>query len=156
MLQKIISGGQTGADQAGLQVGLRLGIPTGGWAPARFMTEQGPRPELLRDTFGLTELIGGNYRDRTIQNIKDADLTIVFDEVGSVGSQLTFTQAELMHKPVLKNPSAQLIRNWLAQDPTIAILNVAGNRASVSPGIHARVYDILFEALSPAKAEEAS
>ncbi|MFO7971456.1 MAG: putative molybdenum carrier protein [Desulfobacterales bacterium] len=33
MLTKIISGGQTGADQAALDAAIELGIPHGGWIP---------------------------------------------------------------------------------------------------------------------------
>jgi hypothetical protein len=33
MIKKIISGGQTGADQAGLDVAVELNIPHGGWIP---------------------------------------------------------------------------------------------------------------------------
>jgi len=33
MIQKIISGGQTGADQAALDVAIKLDIPHGGWIP---------------------------------------------------------------------------------------------------------------------------
>jgi hypothetical protein len=31
MIKKIISGGQTGADRAALDVAIELGIPNGGW-----------------------------------------------------------------------------------------------------------------------------
>ncbi len=54
-LREIISGGQTGADQAGLYVGKMLGLKTGGVAPPHFMTHEGPNPELLRDEYGLVE-----------------------------------------------------------------------------------------------------
>jgi len=33
MIKKIISGGQTGADRAALDVAIKLGIPHGGWIP---------------------------------------------------------------------------------------------------------------------------
>ena len=46
MIKKIISGGQTGADQIGLEVALSLGIPTGGTAPKGFITETGPNYKL--------------------------------------------------------------------------------------------------------------
>lgn len=32
-ITKIISGGQTGADRAGLDAAIALGIPHGGWCP---------------------------------------------------------------------------------------------------------------------------
>jgi ribosomal protein L33 len=41
MLKKIISGGQTGADQAALDVAINLGIPHGGWIPKGRKTEKG-------------------------------------------------------------------------------------------------------------------
>ena len=33
MLKKILSGGQTGVDRAALEVGLALGLISGGWRP---------------------------------------------------------------------------------------------------------------------------
>ena len=45
MLEKIVTGGQTGADQAGWRAAGACGIPTGGWMPKGFLTEDGPRPE---------------------------------------------------------------------------------------------------------------
>lgn len=54
MLTKIISGGQTGADEGGLEGARLLGIPTGGTAPKGYRTENGPNLT-LRDTYGLVE-----------------------------------------------------------------------------------------------------
>ena len=39
MLSRIISGGQTGADEGGLMAAALLGIPTGGWMPRGFLRE---------------------------------------------------------------------------------------------------------------------
>jgi len=39
--EKVISGGQTGADQAGLVAAARFAIPTGGWMPHGFETAEG-------------------------------------------------------------------------------------------------------------------
>jgi hypothetical protein len=46
MLTKIISGGQTGSDQGGLEAGQKLGLETGGWIPKGWLTEIGANPEL--------------------------------------------------------------------------------------------------------------
>ena len=46
MIGKIISGGQTGVDQAALRAAKACGIPTGGWAPKGWRTEDGPAPWL--------------------------------------------------------------------------------------------------------------
>jgi hypothetical protein len=45
MLKKIISGGQTGADVAGLDVAIKHGIPHGGAIPKGRLTENGTLPE---------------------------------------------------------------------------------------------------------------
>ena len=45
MLKKIISGGQTGADRAALDVALKLHIPHDGWAPKGRIAEGGPLPD---------------------------------------------------------------------------------------------------------------
>ena len=46
-LQKIISGGQTGADRGGLEAAEALGIETGGTVPLGFWTTDGKCPELV-------------------------------------------------------------------------------------------------------------
>ena len=45
MIEKIISGGQTGADRAALDVAIELGIPHGGWIPKGRKTEDGRLPD---------------------------------------------------------------------------------------------------------------
>ena len=61
MLKKIISGGQTGADQAGLDVAIKFNIPHGGWIPKGRLTEEGP----LSQRYRMTEMKTANYRART-------------------------------------------------------------------------------------------
>jgi hypothetical protein len=41
MIEKIISGGQTGADRAALDVATKLSIPHGGWIPKSRKAEDG-------------------------------------------------------------------------------------------------------------------
>src|SRR5262249_6057013 len=41
MIGKVISGGQTGVDQVALRAAKACGIPTGGWAPKGWRTEDG-------------------------------------------------------------------------------------------------------------------
>ncbi|MFZ8324119.1 YpsA SLOG family protein, partial [Staphylococcus aureus] len=40
-LKKVISGGQTGADQAGLRAGKAAGLETGGMVPKGCLTDDG-------------------------------------------------------------------------------------------------------------------
>jgi hypothetical protein len=144
-LQKIISGGQTGADIAGLKFAREIGIVTGGSAPRGYFTELGSLPE-LRTIYGLIE-IRGNYDDRTIQNVKDADGTVIFAEKMSDGSVLTIQMCINENKPFLVNPYPKDFIEWL-ETYNIKILNVAGNRESVSPGIEIRVIDFLRSAIN--------
>lgn len=77
---KIISGGQTGIDRLGLEVGKELGLETGGTTTPGYYTENG-RDESLKD-FGVTEispeLQAGRkgrefYLPRTEQNVLNSD-----------------------------------------------------------------------------------
>ena len=45
MIEKIISGGQTGADRAALDFALKFFKPHGGWIPKGRITEDGPLPD---------------------------------------------------------------------------------------------------------------
>jgi hypothetical protein len=131
-LDLIISGGQTGADQGGLRAARRRGIPTGGWAPAGFLTENGPEPSLA-DEFGLQECDGG-YDERTVLNAEWGDGTVIFArDLESNGSRLTLMALEEAGKPYLLNPAPKA-------------LNVAGNRESLAPGIGNEVEAVVFEA----------
>ena len=90
MLKKIISGGQTGADQGGLEAAVALDLESGGTAPWNYMTENGPQMVMLQ-TYGL---VAGKYDSRTYpkrteQNVKDADATVIFGDVNERGSGLT-------------------------------------------------------------------
>lgn len=143
-LTTVISGGQTGADQAGLHAALYRGLATGGTAPKGFRTERGPEPD-LGATFGLVEHWSAEYRPRTEQNIKDADGTVIFGVLTSNGSRLTWQLCAKHNKPCVTNPNPEFLREWLTIHE-IRTLNVAGNRASVNPGIFAHVTAVLLEA----------
>ena len=94
---KIISGGQTGADRAGLDAALRCGLETGGQAPSGYWTEVGPDPSLAQ--LGLTA--GGSVAARTIANVAAAEATIVFMTHASPGSDLTIAAARARRRPLL-------------------------------------------------------
>src|SRR5262245_56718099 len=107
----IISGGQTGADRAGLEVGRSLGLKTGGWAPGGLLTENGPDQSL--EAFGLREHSLPGYPPRTRQNVCDSDLTVIFGEADSPGSALTKRLCLAYGKPFLVNPSGRELRERL-------------------------------------------
>lgn len=148
MIEKIISGGQTGADQGGLEAGKELGLETGGTAPQRYMTELGTSLK-LRDIYGLTE---GSYDPRTYpkrtrQNVEDSDGTLLVGDINSPGSRLTARYCEDLNKPIIINPGIPFVfLRWL-RDWNIKILNVAGNRESKQPGIQAMTKTFLVVTL---------
>ena len=158
MIRKIISGGQTGADQGGLEAARELGLEMGGTAPQRFMTELGTALR-LRDVYGLTE--GGYdtrvYPKRTRQNVEDSDGTVIFGDFYSPGAKLAHEYCHRALKPLYRvcredNPifEKQDFLSWLKKY-NIQTLNVAGNRESKNPGIQERVRAFLVQALKEAR-----
>lgn len=150
-LIKIISGGQTGADQAGLEAAVILNIQTGGFCPLGFLTEDGNNFSLKK--FNLIEIQTTNYDERTIKNVLSSDGTVIFcktkanGEIIGDGTKFTFELAIKYSKPVIVNPSIKKFLNWLEQN-NIKILNVAGNRESQYPGIYKKTKSFLIKALT--------
>lgn len=150
----IISGGQTGVDQAALAVATDLGFPTGGTAPLGYRTDDGPMPELLRDVYGLQECAFYGYRPRTILNVLRADLTVWFGDPGSPWGWLTIGTAQQQHKPLLINPTVDVLLHRIGS-LHVQILNVAGNRKRTNPGASAQATLILGAVLSALRDGEA-
>lgn len=142
---KIISGGQTGADQGGLFAGEAIGLETGGWVPKGCRTEVGPYPELVT-RFGCREHESPDWGPRTEANIIDSDGTVIFGDVRSPGSRLTIRLCKQHRKPRLENPTIEEFVVWLASF-RIGTLNVAGNRESKMPGIQQQVKEFLVQAI---------
>ena len=152
MIERLISGGQTGADQAGLAVAKCLGIPTGGYAPKGWLTEAGPCPD-LGASYGLKEADTAAYPERTERNVLASNGTVVFGDDRSRGSMLTARLCGRHGRPCLMVPlhsdpveAADKLRAWIAGH-RVKTLNVAGNRASQAPDIVAFVTTLLERAL---------
>jgi hypothetical protein len=141
---KIISGGQTGADRGALEIAKKMGFETGGTAPKNFMTEDGPDLTLI--DFGLVEYGVAGYPPRTRKNVAESDGTVIFEEVVSRGSRLTENLCISFKKPYKINPSVEDLVKFITSRK-IGVLNVAGNRESVSPGINLHVQTILEKVL---------
>lgn len=144
MLTKIISGGQTGADQGGLVAAKQLGLQTGGTAPKGFRTDTGPNRELAN--YGLVEHSNSSYKPRTIENVRNSDGTVWFGNVNSPGARLTISTCVKLKKPCIINPSKLQLIDWIDKK-FIKTLNVAGNRENSNPGIYERVIFFLTHVL---------
>ena len=136
IVEKIISGGQTGADRAGLDAAMELGLPVGGACPKGRKAEDGPIPVC----YPLTELSSSSYAVRTERNVTDSDGTLILN-IGTLsgGTAKTIEYARRHGKPHLvvqldcaATPDAVLA--WLEQN-RIKTLNIAGPRESKHHGI---------------------
>ena len=132
-MRRIVSGGQTGADQGALDAAMTLGIPCGGWCPRGRRSESGPIP----DIYPMRETPRAAYPQRTAWNIRDSDGTLVLTRgVPKGGTALTVTLARRAGKPVLVvDPGEDFpegVAEWLASEG-IRTLNVAGPRESEAP-----------------------
>jgi hypothetical protein len=151
-VEKIVSGGQTGADRAALDFALANDLAVGGWVPRGRLAEDGAISERYP---GLVETESSDPAVRTARNVRDSDATLVLSHGQlSGGSLLAFQEASRTGKPVLhldlarisRATAAGLLREWLAAvRPTT--LNVAGPRASDDPAIAAATTELLGASL---------
>lgn len=147
MIKKIISGGQTGADQAGLDAAIEMGIPHGGWIPKGKRTEKG----ILPKKYKLIEMNSKSYPKRTEKNVLDSDGTLICTH-GKLtgGSKLTKTVADKHGRPCLHIDLDETINfkvpaeiiSWIMENK-IETLNVAGSRASKDPKVYKKVVKII-------------
>jgi hypothetical protein len=154
---KVVSGGQTGVDLAGLWAAKVAGLETGGMAPRDWRTTTGAQPG-LGYFFGLQESTS-SYYGRTIQNVEESDLTIIIAQnMNSSGTKLTMKAIEKSEKlSYLINPRdhkhptqlypnvpiwdyvASDVSSWLIMQASKLnrplIINIAGNSEISAPGI---------------------
>ena len=144
---KILSGGQTGVDRGALDAALEQGAPCGEWCPEGRLAEDGTIP----DRYPVQELKAGGYRQRTLQNIRDGDGTlIIYFGRPSGGTEETLYFCIKKGKPyqlidaqeVSPARVVALILGFIAEF-RIATLNVAGPRASKEPRAHDYAFGVI-------------
>ena len=149
LIRKIVSGGQTGADRAALDVAIRHNFPHQGWCPGGRKAEDGPLPP----SYNLVETPSGSYLQRTRWNARDSDGTVIFTLAPDLtgGSRKTLQFAEQYGKPCLhlsreRDPSPVISLWKFIHEHRIEELNVAGSRGSKEPDLYAWVTDVLENA----------
>ncbi len=161
MLDLVISGGQTGADIAGLRAAKDASIPTACLMPCGFRTLDGPKPEYVQ-LYNARQHKSSAYSPRTDENVLRADGTIrLATDFGSAGERCTWN-AIVKHRKayfdvpfILENSTlmAELVPDtvrpidvvqWI-REKKIRTLNVAGNSERTQPGIEAAVYKFLSD-----------
>lgn len=152
MIEKVVSGGQTGADRMGLDWAIWHDIAHGGWCPKFRKAEDGKIPE----QYQLTETPKSDYVQRTEWNVRDSDGTLIFSlgDKLSRGSAKTAFFCEKHKKPCLHvHPglSYELAREVLrfVEDNKIKVLNIAGTRSSKEPYVGKFVKQVLELAFFP-------
>ena len=152
-LERIISGGQTGADRGALDAAIALGIPHGGRCPRGRRAEDGEIPAC----YALEESASEDYKVRTRENVESADGTLILSRgTLSGGSLLTAQLAEQLGKPLLivdlgsaaprLAAEADELDAWLLRHG-VRTLNVAGPRESEAEGIGEQARAFLAAAL---------
>jgi len=155
MIEKIVSGAQTGADRGALDVAIRHGFPHGGWCPKGRKAED----RIIGLQYNLIETPTDNYLQRTEWNVRDTGGTVVFtlSETVSGGSLRTIEFCKKHKKPAAhisrsaKYKPADALPRFVAEQK-IKVLNVAGPRESKEPGVGLWGYQVLEDAFFWGKA----
>jgi len=136
---RVVSGGQTGVDRAALDAARGLGVPCGGWCPRGRLAEDGT----IDPGYPLRETPSGDYDQRTLWNVRDAEATLVL-HVGKMTGGTAYTAAcaremgrELLAVDLTSDPDAAEVAAWVGRH-RMTTLNVAGPRESGSPGVYDR------------------
>ncbi len=146
-IERIVSGGQTGADRAALDWARQHGVPHSGWCPKGRLAADGPLPA----HYQLQETESAGYRQRTRLNVRDSDATLILNTgVLDGGTLQTLRFARTLGKPHLViqldeltlDEAAKQVRVWLGEG-RFSALNVAGPREEKRPGIYASVIALL-------------
>ena len=140
-IEKVISGGQTGVDQAALDFAIRHGISHGGKCPKGRLSENGRIP----DRYQLVEVPAPTYPPRTEANVLESDATVIFS-VGSINDEAgCLLTASLCKKHGKKYAVIRLddpdesgsirVLKELLSGGDVKTLNVAGARGSRNPDV---------------------
>lgn len=150
---KIVSGGQTGADRAGLDWAIFHDIQHGGWCPKARKSEDGVIPA----HYNLVESPSSSYLQRTGWNVRDSDATAIFTIAAKLsgGSKRTAEFAKKFGKPwihIHHQGTYEKQSDRLAQfvnEHGVRVLNVAGSRGSKEPKVRSFVKQVLEETFYP-------
>lgn len=144
IINKIISGGQSGVDRSALDFSIKYNIPHGGYCPKNRWAEDGPIPNI----YNLTETKGESPETRTYENVLSSDGTLlIYKDIRDEGSMKTIVFCKQNNKAILE---IKLLRAfdkeqfvlWIKLNQ-IKVLNIAGPRESNSPGIYKETTPLL-------------
>jgi hypothetical protein len=159
-LTTVVSGGQTGVDQAALRAARACGLEIGGWCPPGRESEAGviPADLPLRET-PVERSSGAPEVPRSLRtewNVRDSDATLILRPAGSRGGDpgtdwaarcaLRYGRPLLICDP--GDPAATAaVSRWLGES-SIRRLSVGGPSESAAPGIGRLAYSFLVKVLA--------
>jgi len=152
---KVISGGQTGADQAGLAAAKSVGFQTGGTAPKHYRTLEGSNYD-LRDLYNLEESNEYNYKYRTEDNVKNSSATIrLAFNFNSSGEKCTLAAIKKHNKPYIDvdlndKIDPTYVAKWIIGND-FDVLNIAGNSDTQDRIVYSEVFKYLVEVFEEVK-----
>lgn len=159
MLERIVSGGQTGVDRGALDAALALGFPCGGWCPQGRAAED----DVIPEGYPLTEAPRPGNRERTARNVIDSDGTLILYH-GAVtgGTQETLELCLALRRPyhlvdaaAVRHEEAARQAAAFVRERGVRALNVAGPRASGWEGAHAYAEAVVAGVIAAADASGA-
>jgi hypothetical protein len=150
MLDKIITGRRTGAEQAALRVASAFGIAHDAGTPLGLLTEEGTQRE-SSEYEGAPDLTADEDASRIEQSVRDSDATLWFGETTTANAQVTVSACRRFGKscmPVYPGASFEPahIVTWIEHN-AVRTLYVTGNREREEPGINDRVERFLGQVL---------
>jgi hypothetical protein len=161
-LIKILSGGQTGVDQAALRAALACDLAIAGWCPPGRLSESGvipsefPLKETPEDRSPAAPDVPRSLR--TERNVRDSDATLILrpKNVADAGTDWAVRCVIGMRRPFLEcdpadSEAATMIKEWL-RTLSIQTLNVVGPSEQTVTGIGEQVHALLMQVFNPHKA----
>jgi hypothetical protein len=150
MIKKMITGGQSGAEQAARRVAIAFGVPTGGWKSNERASEGEPDPHPA-GTQDLAETAPTSQPSPVELNVRGADATLWFGETTTASANAVVEACQRFGKQCMPvYPAAKLepshVATWIGKSH-IRTLNVTGSREAEEPGSGARVERFLRQVL---------
>ena len=147
MIEKIISGGRSGAEIAALDAAIKLGTAHGGWIP-----KDGAGPGGINaDKYNLTEMPTTNRIETFKKNIRESDGSLMLSH-GTLSSHVKSTKKTILRysTPLLQVDlnntnafnAASLINDWIV-DNDLNVLHVTGPSENEDDKIYPATLDIL-------------
>lgn len=152
LIEKILSGDQSGVDRAARDVAKVLSIPWGGYSKGDIIVQ----PDIKRSAVDFLEHRLVRRRQVMEWNVRDSDAVLILIEKWGIGcsTRAVFAQQYAAHycRPTLiitvgDYMAIERATAWLLGFRASLTLNVAGPRVSESPGIYEAAFYFLEELL---------